>query len=848
MLKLIVFLGPIGMVCAQAVPGRYIVEFQTEPAARVAAAKHAHYSASDAGVMARRAQIRAEQTAAEPRIQAAGGAVAAHYDTVFNGVVVEIADSSAGQLSSIPGVRAVFQDSTRRPALDHAVNVHRVPQAWSSLSGGQASAGANIAIAILDTGIDAAHPGFQGFSTATPSGFPIACDYGTTLTTCTSSGAELANTNAKVIVSRDYTGTGGVDVDGHGTGVAMIAAGLTNIATYDYYLPDGMTIVPIYINAITGVAPGAWLGNYKVCDSQSGCLSSWFLQALDDALNDGMNVVNYSGSAPDTQSSAEGGGPESLAISAALGAGVPVVIAAGDDGLSASGGQAPGTVGAPAVAPDGIAVGSIGNQRTFGYAVYAGGLAPIMALIPDSSNPADAVNLAVPITAPLADIAATDGTGLACGALPAGSLNGQIVLIQRGQCTFDAKLNNAKNGGAYAAVVYDDQPNELVTMAISSALLPAMFIGLTDGLNVKALIAESAGLSASLDFSGLTPFPVSASLIAKYSPAGPTPAGNIKPDVMGVGGYDDPGGDQVVTADSTNHGPDPYQIASGTSLSAPFVAGSIAVLMAARPGLTGQQYKSLVVNSAPGLSICVDGSAPTFDLCANGNAPVAARVQAAGAGRLDLLSALQNELVVQPTAVNFQAAAGGSINLTIPLAVTDVGGVSDSYTVTVNPVDGNLAPTVDTTSFSLNNAGSQTVNVTLSASGLTPGTFSDGYIVITEGSSPAFTSVPYWLGVPGTTVSGISVLNQGALGSGAAANSQVAIIVRSTDQLGLPIGAGAPTVTSAASVANILSSGNIPGTYEIDVKLDSGGAAGYDAFMVTFGGVTTEVDVPVISK
>ncbi|HLX43343.1 MAG TPA: S8 family serine peptidase [Bryobacteraceae bacterium] len=835
MLRLIVFLLATGIVSAQAVPGRYIVQFSTEPAAKIAAAKHARYSASDVDVIARRSQIRAEHAAIESQIQAAGGAVVARYDTVFNGLAVQIADARAALLWSMPGVQAVFPDSARRPALDHAVNVHRVPQTWNALTGGQASAGANIRIAILDTGIDAAHPGFQGFSTAAPSGFPIV-----------SSAAELANTNAKVIVSRDYTGTGGNDTDGHGTGVAMIAAGLTNTATYDYYLPDGMTLVPVYIDIITGVAPGAWLGNYKVCDPQSGCLSSWFLQALDDAVNDGMNVVNYSGSAPDTQLNQEGAGAETLAITNALGAGVPVVMAAGDDGFTANRGQAPGTIGAPAVAPDGIAVGSIGNERTFGYSVKAADLPPIAALIPDSSNPADAVNLAVPITAQFVDVAATDGTGLACSALPPGSVGGQIVLIQRGNCSFDTKLSNAAAAGAFAAVVYDDQPDELITMSITTALLPAMFVGLADGQNLKALIAESPGVTASLDFSGLTPFPVSASLIANYSPVGPTPAGNIKPDLMAVGGSDSDGSDEVVTADSTNHGPNPYRISSGTSLAAPFVTGSLAVLMAARPGLIGPQYKSLVVNSAPALTICANGSIPYFDVCSDGTAPVAASIQSNGAGRLDLFSAFENELVVQPTAVNFKTAAGGSVNLTIPVSVTDVGGVSDSFTVTVNPIDGTLVPSVDTTSFSLDNAQAQVINVTLSGSGLAPGTFSDGYIVISEGSSAAVTRIPYWFGVPGTSVSSVSVLNRNALAGGAAANSQLAILIRSTDQLGLPLDAGAPKVTSTAAITNIAPSGNVPGTYEIDVKLDSGGASGYDAFVITAGGVTTEVDIPVL--
>src|SRR5580658_7152017 len=112
MLKLIVYLVS-GIVCAQTIPERYIVQFQTEPAAKIAAAKRARYSSGDADVIARRASIRAEQAAAEPQIQALGGTIAARYDTVFNGMAVRIADANAARLASIPGVRSVFPDFVR---------------------------------------------------------------------------------------------------------------------------------------------------------------------------------------------------------------------------------------------------------------------------------------------------------------------------------------------------------------------------------------------------------------------------------------------------------------------------------------------------------------------------------------------------------------------------------------------------------------------------------------------------------------------------------------------------------------------------------------------------------------
>lgn len=860
MLKLIrlLCLAPVAIACAQAVPGRYIVEFQTDPAVRVAVAKadansganrdakNVRYSPSDPDVIARRAQIRSEHAAAEPAIAGLGGLVTARYDTAFNGLAVSLPAAVAPQLARLPGVRAVYPDRKRLPALDHAVNVHRISETWIVL-GGSANAGTGMKIAILDTGIDAAHPGFQGFTPTTPaaSQFPIACDYGKNaagnLTTCVNSSTELANTNAKVIVSRDYTGTGGVDVQGHGTGVAMIAAGLTNTAIYDVPLPGG-GVFRVDVNPITGVAPGAWLGNYKVCDAHDGCLTSWFLQAVDDAINDGMNVINYSVTGADTASTLESTGPESTAITNALAANVPVVVAVGDDGFNAGGGQSAGTIGDPAAAPDSIAVGAIGNERAFDYAVTTPNLPPIQSTIPQGAG------VIYPVSGAIVDVATLDGTGYACGPLPRGSLAGSIALIERGgasaPCTFNVKLNNAQSAGAVGAVVYDDTPNEYVTMQVGSAGLAAMFVTQADGLNLKLLAAEGPGSTVSLDFTGTTPFAVSPSVMANYSSAGPTPAGNLKPDLVAVGGA---GRAQVITAEATSQAADPYQIASGTSISAPFVTGSIAVLMAARAGSTGQQYKSMVVNSAVPMNICDDGSVPIAGLCADGSFVGSAGTQVAGAGKLDLLLAFETELVSVPSAVNFGTGTG-SVSLTLPINVTNISLVSDTFNVHVIPMDGSITPTVDTGSFTLAQAASQTINVTLSGSGLSPGSICDGFIVITGGTDPALTRVPYWFGVPGTSAQSVAVLNRQVLNAGAAAASTVSILVRSVDAIGLPIAAGAPTVSAAgskATIGSITSVGDIPGTYQINVTLDSGGSAGSDTFVVTVGGASVQVAVPV---
>jgi minor extracellular serine protease Vpr len=862
---------------AQVVPGQYIVELQGDPAARVSASRQIRYSTLDPQIVARRAEIRAEHDPIEQAVVARGGRVLVHYDTILNGMAVSIPDAAAPQLRALPGVRAVTPVRKIYKVLDAAVKVQRIVDTWNALNGGQPSAGASVKIGILDTGIDIAHPGFQGFTTPIPNGFPIACDYsvdgsGNIGSTCSSNPAELANTNNKVIVSRDYTGDGGGDNDGHGTGVSMITAGLTNNAVFDVILSDGVTILPIVLNPITGVAPGAWLGAYKVVGSNGGTIAGALL-AAEDAVNDGMQVLNLSIGSASINAEDEIGGPVPRAISAAVAGGVVVVIAAGNDGFSAFGGMQPTTIDYPAVAADAITVGAIGNGRLFDYSVTVSGMAPVEAGLPDISQDLNFPDLIDPFKGPLFDITKIDSTGLACRALPNNSLNQQIALIFRGTCTFDTKLNNAMNAGAIGVIVVDNQAEPVFPMSLGSASIPALLVTQSDGLNMQTA-ADAGGATVYLDFGAITPFPSNPQTIAYYSSSGPTQAGNIKPDLMAVGGQpinwvndpamfadfgtDYPTGSQVLTAFSTvvtamQGLTDPYQIASGTSFAAPFVTGSIAVLMAARPGLTPVQYKSLVVNSAPQLVVCDDFSPPDGGACFDGTSPLAPLVQNVGTGSLDLYGAFQNNLTATPVSINFQTASGNTVNSTIPVTVTNVGAAADTFSVAVNPLDGNLTPAVDTSTFRLAPGQTQTINVTMASNNLQPGWYHDGNVVITGTQTPIATNLAYWFGVPGTDIYTVNLLNQNQLNAGAAPRQTVAILVRYTDVIGMPITGPAPTVTvpgTSGRVLNIIPAGDIPGTWEIDVKLDNGFAQGGDEFDITVGNLQSPlaVFIPISSN
>ena len=334
---LVLFCAPAGW--SQTISGRYVVELSGPPAMRDTT---------------RRAAVRQQQNAARRAIEARGATVRDTLDTVVNGLIVSVPDARAAELAALPGVVRVHPVQHLNLLLDHALPLHRVPAAWAALPLGQSGAGAGVKIGIIDTGIDVNH---AAFSDPLPpvAGFPKV-----------RAASDIRYTNAKIIVARNYTTLlsdgGEPDADdhmGHGTGTSMAAAGGAAVSPY---------------GPISGVAPKAYIGNYKVSDA-NGSSTDVIAKAVDDAVADGMDVINISlGGFVTSYSDVD---PNSLAIAAlegAANAGVVVTVSAGNDGPGA------GTIQNLATAPDVIAVGAIMNDRTMGYAVRVSGADPYAAV------------------------------------------------------------------------------------------------------------------------------------------------------------------------------------------------------------------------------------------------------------------------------------------------------------------------------------------------------------------------------------------------------------------------------------------------------------------------------------
>jgi subtilisin family serine protease len=249
---------------------------------------------------------------------------------LLNGVSLEIPRGFASRIRSLPEVLSVVPNRRYQKSLTRSNDLMNAPLAWQ-FTGGQELAGQGMKIGIIDTGIDNTHVMFDDAGFELPEGYPL---------------GDTEFTSNKVIVARVFTKNGDASEDstprdrnGHGTHVASCAAGNSDVLS-----PLGL---------ISGLAPRAHLGNYKVFTGEFTTLEQ-IVAALEACVEDGMDVVNLSlGSEAYINTILD---PEALAIRNATKAGVVVVAAAGNSG-------GPETIGSPGQIPEVITVGSLTNSH-----------------------------------------------------------------------------------------------------------------------------------------------------------------------------------------------------------------------------------------------------------------------------------------------------------------------------------------------------------------------------------------------------------------------------------------------------------------------------------------------------
>ncbi|MBI4460537.1 MAG: S8 family serine peptidase [Acidobacteria bacterium] len=707
-------------------PQEYLIKLREQPVAAYMAARNggskgrANLQSQDAASY--RSQLRARQAAVKQRLQSLLQATAqAEMDTVFNGFAVTLRAQDVEAVRQLPEVEQVFPSIRYQKMLDAALPLMHVPESWAQARiGGEDNAGAGVRIAVVDTGVDINHPMLQDASLVPPAGFPRFTAGSGPTSKCPNANftSDQRFTNSKVIVARNYVSLLGnpdpncdaMDRDGHGTFIAGAAAGRR---------------VQASAASISGIAPKAFIGSYKVFGTQGvneDASSSGIIKAVDDAVKDGMNVINLSLGSP-----ADGVTPDrdalALAVGVAVDSGVTVVTAAGNTGPST------GTITTPGIAPKAITVGATTNGRIFANPLTISAATPVppeiatVATLP-SNGPKIQTSLGpVPIVS----------LGVGCDPLPPGSLTGRIALIKRSCCRFSTKIMNAFEAGAVAAVVYNHEANGpafLIDVG-SATQIPAVMIGNREGVALEQLLAMAGSGAHGLLEATQKSVSIVANQKTEFSANGPSTDFGIKPDLAA------PGTNLYSAAQRNDSRGEQYDASgflfgNGTSFSTGLVSGAAALVKQAFPAFSPAQIKSALVNTAARVVTTASGSPAT--------------VLTQGNGLLDLAAALATPATVAPVSISFGSRSpGSSLNTSTSLSVTNTGAFSDSFTVTAEPRTGSSAATLTASpaSFILGSGATTTVTINANSSGPVTGTI-EGTLTIQSQNSQKKITVPYW--------------------------------------------------------------------------------------------------------
>ena len=600
------------------------------------------------------------------RANAPATRVNTEFDVALNAVSVELNGTQLGKLLEAPQVAsAQYQGLHRKAAEDADLALVSAPQAWA-VGGGAANAGAGVKVAIIDSGIAIENPCFSD------AGYAPQRQIGDT-----------RFTNNKVIAAKVFgnkaknsslTPAPGEPTDQHhGTHVAGMAACNANTPA---------VVGGVLTYAMSGVAPHALLGNYNVFPGDFvEVRDEDLVDAMEEAYEDGFDVINMS----------IGGGSAGLktldetAVNNLDQAGVVVAVAAGNGG--------PGhfTVESPGKAERALTAGAATVGHFMSAAISAGGAT-------FHGRPGDLATAETDVTGNLAVLTAAptnSATGLstACDALPAGSLTGQIAVVSRGTCFFSVKARNAEAAGAAAIVIVNNIAGDPIIMGTdglaSQPEIPAYMVSLSEGLVLKTKTG-SATVSAALSYF----FSGNNDKISDFSGQGPTNVDfRVKPDLVAPGeniisswpAKDCAG---VVTC---------FGFMQGTSMASPHLAGAAAVVLSTHPAWSSAQVRSAIVNSADEGTLRHWATfEPLSDPLVN------------GAGRLNVLSAVNAKVALDPVSVSFGAVPSGS-------GQTRMATVTLSRLASSGPITASVSPSTGTgVEYSVSQAG-DVLTVTMTA-------------------------------------------------------------------------------------------------------------------------------------
>ncbi len=481
------------------------------------------------------------------------------YDTLLSGfeLVIEARDFEATckSLGEGNGIYVCEEYEVAQTQLvENTVNVYETGIFKSGESGYD---GTGMVVAVLDTGLDSKHTAFSvdnfGSDKLGMTYEDVAKVVGKTKAYELFGGLGVDDVyiNEKVPFGYDYADND-PDVysthNNHGTHVSGVIVGKDD--------------------TITGVAPNAQLVSMKVfSDVMDTARASWILNALEDCVILGVDVINMSlgtacGFSREGDEELESGVYEKIRK-----AGISLIVAASNSYNSAYGSEKngnlgltsnpdTGTVGSPGTYAGAMSVASINGKET-PYIKYK----DTIIYFDESTNGTTKENdffqtllgdeesreyeyVIIPGVGRTADYTGMDVTG-------------KIVLVRRGDNTFEEKAMIAEAQGAAGIIIYNNVSGE-IKMNVGTAKLAVCSISQDDG---EMLVEKGGGKLTISKKQTSGPF------ISEFSSWGPGPNLEIKPEITAHGGN--------ILSSVTGGG---YDRLSGTSMACPNLAGVVILL------------------------------------------------------------------------------------------------------------------------------------------------------------------------------------------------------------------------------------------------------------------------------
>jgi len=544
-------------------------------------------------------QVEKQEVLADAGIEQS--AMVASYDYAANGFSAILTSAEAEALASQKGVRSVIRDELHQLHTDNSPSFLGLDDRGGAYASGYTGEG--VVVGVIDTGIWPEHPSFDERGNLGPS--PITFETidldPDPVTEFISTGCDFGNTayeptdapftcNNKLIGARNMRSLydtlipgelyhSARDYDGHGTHTASTAAGNAGVEASIFGRDFG---------EISGIAPDAWVVMYSAC-GDGGCFGGDLAAAIDQAVIDGVDVINYSIGSDTPGLDAI----DDIAFLFAADAGVFVAVSNGNAGPGAS------TTGSPASTPWVTSVGASEQNRAFVAQVRIdnGSRSRWSHFLKKDSGIFEGASVGPGTDGKFPFVDSADHGNTACD--PEVDFNpditGMVVLCPRSPGRTDKSLAIFEQGGVGMVMYNADDVQSLLT---DNHFVPSVLVNNSDGLALKAYIAAK-GSAARVRLTPAEKERQRGNEMAEFSSRGPVgnPASPdiIKPDVTAPGV-------QILAGNSLTPSfsapGELFQAISGTSMSSPHVAGLFALIKQAHPDWSAAMARSALMTTA----------------------------------------------------------------------------------------------------------------------------------------------------------------------------------------------------------------------------------------------------------